>query len=349
MEIKTCLNDALLTFKDDILIIEREEGFLSVGTSNLGGGLGTVKSIIVHSLKSHEDSSSSSFEEGEKSLSKFLEEDKVLEPAAVTLGNFNIEKSVNVTIDNVTAIVTLDDGAGLPVNITVLVNEELNEPALLELFKATVEAKAATLWDLGLVNGFSSDLFDSGKDDSILVACTGAGGFKTHQKTGDLRLTLGKCVREATSKLLKELGYPRDVVGYMEDVGVTVEDLVYAGIQLCVGVDETPELNEKLRTQMLKSLEDLNVVSLIMAGIRLEEDYARHRVRGVDVEDDPAYLYSDEVLGMAVANQIAGTKALFNFKRYDEEKPGIIGVLGPVLDDVFAGLVAGCMSKIFEE
>jgi alpha-ribazole phosphatase CobZ len=86
-----------------------------------------------------------------------------------------------------------------------------------------------------------------------------------------------------------------------------------------------------------------------MAGIRLEEDYARHRVRGVDVDDDPAYLYSDEVMGMAVANQIAGTKAIFNFKRYDEEKPGIIGVLGPVLDDVFAGLVAGCMSKIFEE
>jgi len=135
----------------------------------------------------------------------------------------------------------------------------------------------------------------------------------------------------------------------METVGVTVEDLVYAGMQLCVGVDETPELYDTLRKQLLKSLEDINVVSLIMAGIRLEEDYARHRVRGVDVDDDPAYLYSDEVMGMAVANQIAGTKAIFNFKRYDEEKPGIIGVLGPVLDDVFAGLVAGCMSKIFEE
>jgi alpha-ribazole phosphatase CobZ len=67
------------------------------------------------------------------------------------------------------------------------------------------------------------------------------------------------------------------------------------------------------------------------------------------VDDDPSYLYADEVLGMAIANQIAGTKAIFNFKRYDEVKPGIIGDLGPILDDVFAGLVAGCMSKIFEE
>ena len=102
-------------------------------------------------------------------------------------------------------------------------------------------------------------------------------------------------------------------------------------------------------TQILKSLEDLIVVSFIVAGIRLEEDYEKHRIRNVNVDDDPAYLYSDEVMGMSIANQIAGTKAIFNFKRYDEAKPGIISTLGPVLDDVFAGLIAGCMSKIFEE
>ncbi|WP_404805312.1 phosphatidylglycerophosphatase A, partial [Methanobrevibacter smithii] len=72
-------------------------------------------------------------------------------------------------------------------------------------------------------------------------------------------------------------------------------------------------------------------------------------IREVDVSDDPAYLYTDEVLGLAISNQIAGTKATFNFKRYDEAKPGIIGGLGPMVDDIFAGLIAGCMSKIFEE
>jgi alpha-ribazole phosphatase CobZ len=120
-------------------------------------------------------------------------------------------------------------------------------------------------------------------------------------------------------------------------------------MKLCVGVEINEELHDKIQEQILKSLGDLNVVSFIIAGIRLEEDYMKHRVEGVNVDDDPAYLYSDEVFGMSIANQIAGTKAIFNFKRYDEEKPGIIGELGPVLDDVFAGLVAGCMSKIFEE
>lgn len=136
---------------------------------------------------------------------------------------------------------------------------------------------------------------------------------------------------------------------FMSEVGVEIPQLVDAGLELLVGVERTKKLEIVLEKQIRKSLEDINVVVLIMAGIRVEEDLENHRIKGVDVDDDPAYLYSDEVLGMAIANQIAGTKAIFNFKRYDEEKPGIIGTLGPILDDVFAGLVAGCMSKLFEE
>lgn len=310
MESKTCLNDAPLIFKDDTIIIERENGFLSLGTTETGGCHGIVKSIVIHRSE-------------------------------------NIQKVANVTFDKVTTIALFDDD--LKADITVLVDKKLDESGILTLFKAAADAKTAALWDSGVINGFSYDLFDSGNYDSILVACTGQGDCLAREELDELRLMAGSSVREATNRVLKKLGYPKDVLGYMGDVGVTVEDLVDAGMQLCVGVDETPELKDKLRKQLLKSLEDLNVVSLIIAAIRLEEDYTKHRVRGIDVDDDPAYLYSDEVMGMAVANQIAGTKAIFNFKRYDEEKPGIIGVLGPVLDDIFAGLVAGCMSKIFEE
>ena len=120
-------------------------------------------------------------------------------------------------------------------------------------------------------------------------------------------------------------------------------------LELVEGVEVTTELKEKLEKQILKSLEDINVIALLMAAIRTEEDLSKGRVREVDVSDDPAYLYTDEVLGLAISNQIAGTKATFNFKRYDEAKPGIIYGLGPMVDDIFAGLIAGCMSKIFEE
>lgn len=148
---------------------------------------------------------------------------------------------------------------------------------------------------------------------------------------------------------MEEKGISNSIYEFMSEVGVEVPQLVEAGLELLAGVEKTEKLEIALEKQIRKSLGDINVVVLIVAGIRVEDDLKNHRIEGVDVEDDPAYLYSDEVLGMAIANQIAGSKAIFNFKRYDEAKPGIIGTLGPMLDDVFAGLVAGCMSKLFEE
>ena len=85
-----------------------------------------------------------------------------------------------------------------------------------------------------------------------------------------------------------------------------------------------------------------------MAAIRVEEQLMSNSIREFDAKDDLKYLYSNEVLGLAVANQIAGTKAAVNFKRYDEYKPGILYGLPPILDNAFAGLIAGCVSKIFE-
>ena len=120
-------------------------------------------------------------------------------------------------------------------------------------------------------------------------------------------------------------------------------------MELLEGAEVTSELKDKMKEQILKSLTDINVAALLVAAMRTEEDLAGNRIREIDVGDDPAYFYTDEVLGLAIANQIAGTKATFNFKRYDEAKPGILWGLPPMLDDIFAGLIAGCMSKIFEE
>ena len=40
---------------------------------------------------------------------------------------------------------------------------------------------------------------------------------------------------------------------------------------------------------------------------------------------------------------------MLDFKRYVQAKPGIIYGLPPMLDDAFAGLIAGCVSKLFDD
>ncbi|MDI9623581.1 MAG: phosphatidylglycerophosphatase A [Methanothermobacter sp.] len=158
---------------------------------------------------------------------------------------------------------------------------------------------------------------------------------------------LKNCIKTSLLETLKNNNI--SIFDQLKEKGINLDDLAEAGLKLCVGVEIDDKLKEKLKRRLIKSLSDINVISLILAAIRAEEDFQHHRIKDVNIDDDPAHLYADEVLGMAVANQIAGTKAIFNFKRYDEEKPGIIGRLGPMTDDVIAGLIAGSMSKIFEE
>lgn len=360
METKTCLNDVSIHIKDNILILEREMGFFSLDTFNSGIGIGDIRSIITYIIKSPEESIPSNLEDHEETLKNISKEFEVFEPATTAIGNYDLKNNVNKTLEDVSVIVNAGKSIDAPLNITVLINRELDEPALIDLFQSVVEIKTTIFCDFGVENyspdynstpdnSFSRQYDSKPFKDEIIVAGTSRGEVKSPLEMDEIRQMVSECVHEALKDILKNFGYPLSIIDHIKNVGITIEDLIDAGMQLCVGVERTVKLDIKLKKQLHKSLGDLNVAALIMAGIRLEEDLARHRIRGINVDDDPAYLYSDEVLGMAVANQIAGTKAIFNFKRYDEEKPGVIGKLGPVLDDVFAGLVAGCMSKIFEE
>ena len=354
---KICIEDVNIVKDKQTLVIDREDGFFTIGSNTIGNGIDHVNSIVYHGLKNQEhplpyDNGEIKEHEMLKERNEYLKavlDFKCIEEPVVSIlypsDEFEFE---NVTLDGVTALASTYKGDKLFLNILVFIDHELQQKTIVKLYKSVIESKMAAMWDMGVINHFSFDPMDIEDDESILLASKGSSEDFDAELTLELDFKVQKSVREVVKKALIKSGFPKGVLEYMKDVGVEVDDLVNAGMELVVGVEETQEIREKLKNQIYHSLEDLNVVSFIIAGIRLEEDYEKHRVFGVDVDDDPAYLYSDEVFGMSVANQIAGTKAIFNFKRYDEAKPGIISELGPVLDDIFAGLVAGCMSKIFE-
>jgi alpha-ribazole phosphatase CobZ len=357
MKTKICIEDIKIKKDDHTTIFYRDQGFQIIGNSTIGCGIDYVKSIVHHGLKNRD--APLPYKEGEVSreeinnekeeyLKAIFDYKEIEEPAAAILIPSESVKFEVKTNGNVTALVNSHNGQRLFMSILVLVDSNLNKKTLLKLFKASIDAKNAALWDMGVINHFSFDPLDLEDNESILIASKGLTDEVTSDELYKLIKNVQATVRKSVNESLGNCGFPKDVLTYMNDVGVVVDDLVDAGMELVVGIEKTQEIREKLKKQIFHSLDDLNVVSFIIAGIRLEEDYEKHRVSGVDVDDDPAYLYSDEVFGMSVANQIAGTKAIFNFKRYDEAKPGIISELGPVLDDVFAGLVAGCMSKVFE-
>ena len=131
--------------------------------------------------------------------------------------------------------------------------------------------------------------------------------------------------------------------------GAGMDEIVDAAMELYVphGVS-AGEARDLIRKMIHKYMDDPNIASLLLGAVLLEDELYWKRVDS-EIKDDPVFLLSDEIIGMAIAEVIAGTYARFEFTRYDRAKPGILGTLGPFLDDAAAGLIAGCTSRLYSE
>ena len=160
----------------------------------------------------------------------------------------------------------------------------------------------------------------------------------------DLKLRIEEAVEISLEDAFERVSLTFGILDYFVAEGILIGDLIEAGLALVSEYEITRELKDKLEAQIFKSLEDVDVVALLIAALRTEHVLANNSIREMD---EP--VCTGDILGLAIANQIAGTKASFNFLKYDEVKPGIIYGLPTILDDIFAGLIAGCVTKVLGE
>lgn len=233
----------------------------------------------------------------------------------------------------------------------IYIDKVLSPKVLLRIFRAVTATKAKVLADMALPLHIQNIL---NTDDFLAVLSNipeGNGELDINNAEYDdidfdeLKMRIGDAVEISIEDAFEKLGLTFGILDYLVSQGILIGDLVEAGMGLVSDDDITPEITDRMESQILKSLADINVVMLLASAMRLEEDFRANRIREFDTSD---YAYSDEVLGFAIANQIAGTKAVLNYRRYIEAKPGIIWGLPQIIDDAFAGLIAGCISKIFE-
>jgi alpha-ribazole phosphatase CobZ len=139
---------------------------------------------------------------------------------------------------------------------------------------------------------------------------------------------------------------------YLEERGITLKDLIDVALELFVphpGVETKEKAAEILREEFLDALSDVNVSCLEVACFRVEEDAKSGLVPGLTRErfmGRPG-LVADELLGMTIANYIAGARGIFEFIRFDKAKPGILKKLGPISNDALGGLIAGVSSNMY--
>lgn len=140
-----------------------------------------------------------------------------------------------------------------------------------------------------------------------------------------------------------------DITHRLQEKGVQMESMLDAAMELYVPHGLSPaEARPRIGSMIERALKDPNVSSLMLAAVLLEDELFWKR-EDSPIKDDPVFLLSDEIIGMAIAECIGGTYARFEFTRYDQKKPGILRSLGPFLDDAVAGLIAGCTSRFYSE
>ena len=235
----------------------------------------------------------------------------------------------------------------------IYIDRTISPKDLLKIFKLVASAKAKALAEMNLPlhirnilneNDFLAILGNVPESNADSLDINNA--EYDDIDFDELKIRISDAVEISLEDAFEKLGLNFGILDYLVSEGILIGDLVEAGLEL-VDDEITPDLKDRMESQILRSLADINVIALLMAAMRAEQDLTANNIREMENNDkDP--LLVGEVLGLAVSNQIGGTKAVFNFKRYAEAKPGIIYGLPPILDDIFAGLIAGCISRIFE-
>ena len=142
------------------------------------------------------------------------------------------------------------------------------------------------------------------------------------------------------------------LLNWLEEHGVTLKDLVDTALELFVphpGVETREKAVEILLEEFEEALYDVNVSCLVVACFLAEEEAKKGRIPGLSKErflGRPG-LVADELLGLMIADYIAGVRGIFEFIRFDQAKPGILKKLGPISNDAIGGLIAGVSSNMY--
>lgn len=139
---------------------------------------------------------------------------------------------------------------------------------------------------------------------------------------------------------------------YLEDKGVSLQSLIDSALEMFVphpGIETQEKATELLTEEFLDILKDVNVSTLIVAAFLSQEEAENGRIPGLSKErflGRPG-LVADELIGIAIATYIGGSKGMFEFVRFDQAKPGILKKLPPLTNDAIGALVAGASSNVY--
>ena len=387
--IKSKLVNGELIKNEDALYINNPDYFLKFSDLEISDGIDIIENIMVLSdnyISFNRENESETLTDVElMEITEEYKENNAIEGGYICQSFDKIEHIINA-YDDITVITVISNdlevqdfhnelkvvnswkgfgNAKLDFGQIILLNHAFSPKLLIQLYKIATKQKAKFFESLHLpihINNIlnnkdflviASNLPEETLDQDYIMEI---GLDITNMEYEDDDIDLDEFIERIEDAViigcedaLEKINLNMGILDYLVSEGILIGDLIEVGMSLLENAEPTDELKESLEKQLLKSISDRNINALLMGAIRMEEDFQKGRVREINLNEKLIHFYPDELIGATIANQIAGTKALLNFRRYSKEKPGILYGLGPVLSNTFAGLIAGCMTKILEE
>jgi adenosylcobinamide hydrolase len=238
------------------------------------------------------------------------------------------------------------------INIMVITDKPLDDCGLVNAVMTVTEAKAAALQDHHIPGTGTTS-------DAVLVACPLEGERCLWSgSSSEHGIAMSMAVRVGLGEsIARWKGVNGDSVHFLRHLairGITYDDM-WAAVKEMNALDpawDEDMVRKRFEAKLENLAKDINVNALLTAAITLEEKGRFGQLYGLSeskYQEDPVHLLADELLGIALAEYIGGTKCLFEYIRYDKKKPGILSVLGPFMDDIVASLIGATMSVIYSE
>jgi alpha-ribazole phosphatase CobZ len=139
---------------------------------------------------------------------------------------------------------------------------------------------------------------------------------------------------------------------FLEKHDITLQNLIDCALEMYVphpGIESTEKTIAMLTEEFLDVLNDVNIAILETAAFHAQEDAEKGLIPGLTQErfrGRPGPV-ADEILGLAIATYIGGTRGVFEYVRFDQAKPGILKKLGSITNDAIGALVAGVSSNVY--
>jgi len=334
--------------------VELTGDFLVLSSAPLNGGLRETSRIVNHSTDPGNEGPVGKYLREKLMLGEEELEEVVGFVTAADVSTAFVEQA-ELRDGRVVAAITA--GVGDPVdpryhntiNVIVFTDLNLSPTGLANMFIVITEAKVAALQGLEVVK--NGEELTGTPTDAIAVARPRESDGAEIDYSGTAT-ELGEYVYNLVEKGVKQSlatnnGYSpgRNILARLSERGISTDDIVESAFQLLAGdVGDERELEEKFSEILESYAGDPNVHALVSTGFYLEKEKNR-----MELDGDPGRLVADELIGIDIAEYIGGKNALFNFIRYDRNKPGILADLPPFLDDAIGGLIAGAMTRLFEE